>query len=284
MTGPELQVEGGAGGTEARYEDIGILARHSGDLAAALAGISAECHAALADPDVLASAVLDPAGVARFEGALLAALEGRDGLTAVCASLGEQFLALHATVTGYQTVDEAQAQAIDGLRWLAGAATPTALFLAGSAALVMLPQLGVGLAAYQLAGGEVDWERLITDHPGIVDNVVGASPGLVSALPGMPLVDDVPEAARLLGQFYPDGTARVTGGDVDTGEPIHDQTAERVRRPDRRDWTTATTTSAVMIRTRSTSGSSPTRTAAGPTWWTFPAPRSGTCPANTTPP
>jgi hypothetical protein len=76
----ELHVSGGAGGTYARYEDLYTLARDSDDLAGALALTTAQCHAMLADPNVLASAVLDPVGAARFEQTLLSALDGRHGL------------------------------------------------------------------------------------------------------------------------------------------------------------------------------------------------------------
>ena len=39
----------------------------------------ATCHTLLVDPDLLASAVLDPAGVARFDATLLEALDGPRG-------------------------------------------------------------------------------------------------------------------------------------------------------------------------------------------------------------
>ena len=69
----ELAVSGGAGGIEAELADLVTLARSSADLAEKLAGTSATCHGMLVDPDVLASALLDPVGTARFEAALLEA-------------------------------------------------------------------------------------------------------------------------------------------------------------------------------------------------------------------
>ncbi|MFY1668841.1 hypothetical protein ACN27G_02615 [Plantactinospora sp. WMMB334] len=77
MGDPEFQVSGGAGGTGARYEDIGLLARQSDDLARDLAGIGVQGHGMLADPDLVASAVLHPDGFARIEAGLLRALDGR---------------------------------------------------------------------------------------------------------------------------------------------------------------------------------------------------------------
>ncbi len=214
MGDPELQVTGGAGGFEARYEDIALLARHSDDLARSLAVISAECHAVLIDPDVLASAVLDPVGVARFEGALLSALDGREGLTSLAAGIGAHAISLRAVVLSYQVVDEAQARLIDSVRWAVG-------FVAGPA-LLLLASSPVGLLAvfggYELTNGKVDWQRLLTDHPGLVDNTVGASPGLISGIPGL-FAGDVPSAAHLLGLLYPDGAAHVAALGVDSQDP-----------------------------------------------------------------
>jgi hypothetical protein len=214
MSEPELRVSGGVGGVDAQYEDIGLLAQHSDDLAMDLAVISAECHAALADPHVLASAVLNPKGVARFEGALLAALDGRAGLSALSVGFGERAVALRAVVTAYQVTDEAQAQAIDSLRWTAGHLFVEAM----PSSITALAAMGVPIAVYTMADGEIDWQRLITDHPGIVDNLVGSSPGLISGLLGGPMVGDVSTAAHLLGLFYPDGTPQVTDRGVDVSD------------------------------------------------------------------
>lgn len=215
MSDPVLHVSGGAGGVEAHYEDIEMLARHSGEFAERLAGITAECHGALVDPNVLASAVLDPGGMARFEGAMLAALDGRDGLAALSVGLAERSVALRTVVTAYRAVDEAEARAIEGLRWTVGY-----LFSAGlPGSLAVLAAAGVPIAVYTLAGGQIDWQRLLTDHPGIVDDLVGAGPGLISGLLKLPLVRDVPSAAHLIGLFYPDGRARVDDRGIDTSDP-----------------------------------------------------------------
>ena len=209
MGDPELHVSGGAGGTTARYDDLAMLGRHSDDLAVGLASISAECHGALADPDVLASAVLDPKGVARFEGALLGALDGRTGLTALGFSFAERAVALRAVAASYQAVDAAQARLIDGLRWSEGYLASNALMALAFTPLGPLVALG-GYGAYQLSGGRLDWQRLLTDHPGIVDNLAGMGPGLITGLTGLP-VGDVRGAAHLIGLLYPDGTAHVEG-------------------------------------------------------------------------
>ena len=120
MTGPELHISGGVGGTYARYEDLYTLAGDSDDLAGTLASITAQCHAMLADPNLLASAVLDPAGAARFEQTLLSALDGRHGLTALAGRLAQRSIGLRAAAASYQAADEASAELLDFLRWRAG--------------------------------------------------------------------------------------------------------------------------------------------------------------------
>ncbi|HEX8630164.1 MAG TPA: hypothetical protein VF755_18555, partial [Catenuloplanes sp.] len=211
MTGPDLQISGGTGGTDAHYRDIATLAQHSDELAVELASISAQCHAALTDPDVLASAVLNPQGVARFEAALLGALDGRAGLSMLAVGFGQRAVALRAAAASYQAVDAARAQALDSMRWVAGNAFAQSL----PVSLPALAALGIPVAAYTLAGGEVDWQRLITDHPGVVDLLVGAGPGLISGLPLLPPVSDVPGAANLIGMFYPDGSPQVISRGAD---------------------------------------------------------------------
>jgi hypothetical protein len=216
MGDPELDVSGGSGGTYAHCEDIDMLARHSEALGAELAGIVAECHSMLAHPDVLATVPLDADGVARFEGTLLAALDGRDGLGALAIELGAHATALRAAARSYRAADEAHARLIDMIRWAAGDVVATASPLLASGA--------VGLPALFVAGDAagVDWERLLTDHPGAVDTLVGMGPGLITGLPGPALATDVPSAARLLARFYPDGTARVEDLGVDTS-PVANQ-------------------------------------------------------------
>ena len=210
--GPDLHVTGGVGGTDAHFGDIVTLAAGSDDLARTLASITAECHSILIDPNVVASAVLDPAGAAKFEGLLLSALDGPGGLGAQAAQHGERAIVLRAIAASYQAVDQAQAKLIDGVRWAAGrtvASDPilavSALPLAGAAAL---------LDPRDTMEAVSDPQRFLTDHPGIVDNVIGAGPGLIPDLFGGS-TDTVSGAAHLLGSLYPDGRAQVTDGGID---------------------------------------------------------------------
>lgn len=215
MTGPELHISGGVGGTYARYEDLYTLAGDSDDLAGTLASITAQCHAMLADPNLLASAVLDPAGAARFEQTLLSALDGRHGLTALAGRLAQRSIGLRAAAASYQAADEASAELLDFLRWRAGNLAGT--MIASDPLGSLLGLAGVGLEGYLLRD-VIDYQRLLTDHPGLVDNMVGAGPGLVTGLTGIPVLD-VPGASHLIGDFYPDGHAQVADLGVDTLNP-----------------------------------------------------------------
>ncbi|MFY1689112.1 hypothetical protein [Plantactinospora sp. WMMB782] len=226
MSDPQLQVSGGAGGTNARYADIGVLAQHSDDLAGDLAAISAQGHGMLVDPDLLASAVLNPDGFAKIEAGLLRALDGPDGLTALSLDFGHRAIALRTVVASYQAVDEAQARTIDSLRWSLGFGLGIGLHGALANPLMTLPLVSTLGAAGALFGDDVDWQQLITDHPGLIDTLVGMGPGLISSLPGTPMVGDVPGAANLIGEFYDDGTFEVTKPDLrgpgDNTDTSHD--------------------------------------------------------------
>jgi hypothetical protein len=217
---PHLEFSGGAGGTDAHDEDIDQLAHYSEQFGGELAGIAAECHALLANPDLLASAVLDPGGVARFTGELLNALDGPNGLSWLAAGMEGRAVALHTAAASYRAVDQAQAQLIDSVRWVAGglaaASLPLGLgtLLLSSAAFAS-PGGGLLAAGLLTEAEKVDWQRLLTDHPGIVDDLVGMGPGFMSGLPGPLLATDVSAGARLLSLLYPDGTAHVDDLGVD---------------------------------------------------------------------
>lgn len=213
MTGddPALKVTGGAGGVTAEVDDLATLARLSDGLAETLGRVSAECHEMLADPDVLASAVLDPGGAARFAERLLSALDGPHGLTALALGFTEEAVLLRASAAGYHGADATAAAGMDKLRWSAGFLAPLiALPIAGPLLLT-----GLGAAGTLAAMSPSARERLLTDHPGIIDGVEGALPGLLTAL--TPLhVPSVVAAAGLIGAAYPDGELSFSGFSVDS--------------------------------------------------------------------
>ncbi len=209
-----LDIGGGAGGVAARFDDLEALGALADDLALAMGGIAAQCHQALADPDVAASAALDPWGAASFEKKLLLALDGPDGLTALALGFGEQAIRLRATAGSYRIVDEARAESLDALRWLAGYGLGAVVEagLVGVGLLALTDPVGVvlvagaaylGLGCSPLSGSDI--QQLVLDHPGVVDDLVGASPGLISNLTGHWV--GLQGAADMIGSLYPDGVA-----------------------------------------------------------------------------
>ncbi|MGY1836967.1 hypothetical protein ACI79P_17885 [Blastococcus sp. SYSU DS0510] len=210
--GAEIEVRGGAGGVEADLADLAALAGGSLDLGEALAATSAACHALLLDPDLLASAVLDPAGVARFQAALLEALDGPGGLSALAVTFAARAATLRAAVEAYAAADAALAELADDLHWAAGffpEVTGSALLVLGAGQLLTDPG-GTVAEVRELAD---DPERWLTEHPGLVDHVVNAAPGTASRL-GLttggllsPWLGggDVRSAAARLGRLWPDG-------------------------------------------------------------------------------
>lgn len=190
-TGPAftVSVSGGAGGIEAQYEDLAAMGRLTDDVAENTLFIAATSHQYLANPDVIASAILDPLGAARFEAGLLAALDGPDGLTATSVGIGLRGAAFRASAQAYQMYEELNARALDDIRWLEG--TPIGAVATG--AVLAGPTLG---EVYGRDDG--NWEKFLVDHPGLVDQMVGMSPGLLSSLggPGYSLADATALAAR----------------------------------------------------------------------------------------
>ena len=212
MSSPEIAVSGGAGGLEADLEDLATLGRRSTELAEMLAMTSVTCHPMLVDPDLLTSAALDPAGVARFDAALLEALDGRQGLTALAATFAARAVALHAAKAAYEAVDAALAELADDLRWASGFFWPASVvgLAAAGAGRALADPVGTGREVAVLID---DPDRWLTEHPGLVDDVAGAVPG-VGTLVGLFVPTarqwlgggDVRSAARRLGQLWPDGT------------------------------------------------------------------------------
>ncbi|MQA60246.1 MAG: alpha/beta hydrolase [Actinophytocola sp.] len=208
-TGPgvsNISVEGGAGGTEAQYEDLAAMGRLTDDVAADTLGVAMASQGFLVEPDVIASALLNPVGVAKFEAAMFGALDGPSGLTATSAAIGVRGLALRATNEVYQTMDDLAAKAFDASRWLAGAAITSNPLTAVTAGLVG----GGAIAADIYLNYDGDWERWLVEHPGMLDELIAMSPGMLASL-GIPL--DVAGLTAVLAETYPDGEAVVT--DVD---------------------------------------------------------------------
>ncbi|MET8759299.1 hypothetical protein [Lentzea sp. NPDC004782] len=200
MTISNIQVEGGAGGVEAKYDDLAAMGDLTADVAGDTLKTAAAGHKFLAEPDVLASALLNPGGVAKFEAAMAVALDGPNGLSATSAGIGLRGEALKATRIAYEMADELAAKGLDASRWFAGLAVATNPL---GAAVVG----GGSIAADVYLNYDGDWEKWLVNHPGMVDNLVGMTPGMLSAL-GIPM--DLATSLDLLAATYPDSDAKVT--------------------------------------------------------------------------
>ena len=207
----DVTVRGGANGIDAKFEDLLAEADVVASAAEHVLGIALHSHGLLANPDILASAVLDPLGAARFEAALLAALDGRAGLSAVGTELEVQAVRERFAVHSYRALESALTKANESLRWTRGAVVGATL------PLWILPATAVAGTYWvgdSLLGGDpgADLEVLLLNHPGLVDEIVGSAPGLLTALElplelvGVDPVLTLQDASAQLGLMFPNGT------------------------------------------------------------------------------
>jgi pimeloyl-ACP methyl ester carboxylesterase len=220
-----VEIIGGVGGLDARYDDMGAAARSLDTTGEGLVDLAVRTHLVAVDSDLVASAVLAPVSFARVEAAIVCALDGPDGVVAVAARLRVRALQLEVAVVRYRVADELDRQVTRWRRYLQGyaalAALPVALPVAALAATH--PRLRAVLP-------DVTSEDFYVEHPEIVEEIVGTAPGFLSALftfapgPGLaPVLDaavfattgetlrptTIEDATGLLGVLYPAGHAVV---------------------------------------------------------------------------
>ncbi|MCP2243340.1 Lipase (class 3) [Lentzea aerocolonigenes] len=196
----DIQVSGGADGFRAKGEDLVAMSALTDEVAGDTLKTAVAGHKFLAEPDVLASALLNPSGVAKFEAAMAMALDGPTGLTATSAAIGLRGDALRATKLAYEAADELAARGLDASRWMAGLAVAS---VPGGTVVAALGS-GTAIAADVYANYDGDWQKWLVDHPGMVDTLIGMSPGMLSSL-GVPV--DLATTLDLLAATYADGTA-----------------------------------------------------------------------------
>lgn len=216
-------VTGGAGSVRVEYAELERIAVYSEETAVTLGAAAAQGHLVLVDPDLLASAVLNPGGVAKVESLLLRALDGSGGLVSLAATVGARGAEIRLASLRYQATDAMEAAAMRALdAFLAAAALPVALsgvrlLVGGTAALALTGPAGL-LSAAALGTSLVDTIRqegpgaaawLLTEHPGVLDHVVRGLPAVVLG----PLVGcgvDPLTSSRLLADAYPDSPGHLT--------------------------------------------------------------------------
>lgn len=176
------------------------MGRFTDDVAEDTLRIAATSQKYLVDPDVIASAILDPAGAAKFEAAILVALDGPSGLAATSVNIGLRGATFRATAAAYQMTDELNTKAIDAVRWMEGDILPVGAGIGGL------------MAAEVYLRYDGNWERYLVSHPGTIDQLVGMSPGMLSAL-GLPTTQA--GLTALLARAYPNGVPTVTDMGLD---------------------------------------------------------------------
>lgn len=231
MSSPVVVI-GGAGGTEVEYADLHTTARVLDEAALDLLGTANEARSVVTDAGLLASAALDPAGFARVEATVLAAVAGPHGLLPAAARIEGHGLALRAAVARYTVADRLG----DGWREVRQWAEGTAFALALPALPLVLASPAVIGPLLTVRGDDVD--RLLAEHPGIAEDVAGAAPAFLDGLLALAVgpvgmitehvssavgrghvVSSLEDAADMLASLYPAGSARVVGRGVDTTAP-----------------------------------------------------------------
>ena len=226
MTGVAgIEVIGGSGGLDARYDDIARIGSRIGVGAGELLRTAAGSHLLLLDPDLLASAALAPTGFARVEAAILAALDGPDGLAVAAGRLEVREIELGLAVVRYRLADRLGKQVTEWRRCLQGHA---ALLVVPLTLTMTLPLLADPQSAWlrEIAADAAD-EEFLAEHPWIVEETIGSAPGFLGSLSAVALgpallpadavfrartgatllPSGVEEAAGLLALLYPRGRA-----------------------------------------------------------------------------
>ena len=192
-----VSVTGGAGGIEARYEDIETLAHLFDDTGDSLRSWAWDDKGIAADGDLVESSILSPLTFARAEAAVLGATVGPGGLAFEAVDIELDAFAMQANVVILRGVDDLQREAIELLDYLVGrtlGAVLPSLLLVGALTVATSPALA--LLAYlnrdQLAN--MSQEELIAfleNHPDVVQHLVNGGGGLVDGL-----FDNLPPGVR----------------------------------------------------------------------------------------
>ncbi|GAA1477897.1 hypothetical protein GCM10009623_23430 [Nocardioides aestuarii] len=200
-----IHVSGGAAGIDARYDDLGRLARLYDTAGDGLLGWARHDQGEAADADLLASVALAPWSFAEAEQAILAATSGPRGLASRAVGLEATALCLTACVDLYRTADAARSEAIDALH-----------YGLGLAAGIHLPTLavatGAGLGLWHLRGG--DTAGWVEQHPGVVETAVGSGGGFLDGLQAAPLTAPAMAVLGLRGLHVDTAAAAADLGDL----------------------------------------------------------------------
>lgn len=222
-----ITIGGGAGGIEARYDDIEGLAAIFDGAGDGMRHDAWDDKALALNGDLLESSILSPGSFADAEGAVIAATVGPHGLAVRAVGLEADALSMQVAVGLLRTSDDLAKQGFEALDYLTGyalGATAPVLGLAGlvgSAALLLgNPALAAYLATHPEARAELqkqaldDVQGFLEDHPDVVQHLINGGGGLIDGLLGdlPPGVREAVLAELGLDSFH--GTTNDAAGDL----------------------------------------------------------------------
>lgn len=197
MSTPEIVVSGGAGGIDARYDDIASLGHLYGDVGGRLADEAWRDRLEAADGDLLASAILSPGTFTAAEGAIIDATYGTDGLVTRAVVIEAESFCFVASVEIYRTADGLRQAAIESLSY--GLGLIGGIDLAGVVVTGAVVYGGLRLSG--LSNAELI--ALLEDHPELAETVVNGGGGLLDGMSVNPVSGPLLEILGLDG-FHPD--------------------------------------------------------------------------------
>jgi len=236
---PEVvSVTGGAGGSDATYDDIVDLASLFETAGDELRSNAWDDKGLLANGDLLQSAFLSSRTFAEAEAAVITATIGPHGVASRAICIEADALIMTTSVGAYRLADDVVHGLYGGLSYVGGFAlglvTPGLVLLGGGlgAASLLANPLVMGYVAThpepkdQILAGV---QGFIEDHPELVQELVNSGGGLLDGLVGSPLLP-VPYGLRgpllaTLGIDPVHGTTGDAAGDLagmfgDTGQEV----------------------------------------------------------------
>jgi hypothetical protein len=231
---PDIVVHDYAGSVTARYDDMRTEAALVARFADEVADAAFDLERVLIDPDLLASAILNPGGVAKAEFELMDALNGPRGLLALALELKLRGIGLDTAVNVLRVADAALAWIDDAIEWSVGYAAP---YIAIATAPVWMPAAAlVGGGDELLNGGRLREalpgaiESFLVRNAWLVDEAAGAAPGLLTGLADLVMGPQpfmrprtIQEAGGLLALLYRNGAGaydRADGMTIQNTRPL----------------------------------------------------------------
>lgn len=208
--GGGFEVVGGAHGLEADLDDMDATGSRIRATGWDVGDTALDTHRFLVDGNLLRSAPLAPTTFARFEGSLVAALDGPDGLGVNAVRMVATGTFMQGKSRAYLATDRALEQAVDVRQHLQGQLYGLGLQVAP------VPTLLTTYLALEDAGALDDPATWLTEHPDVLEEVVASSSGALDVfLPGAGFPFGTEDGAALLSLLYDQELGELTSQTVD---------------------------------------------------------------------